>query len=482
MRSTAYDAYWNSREQEEANALRGQLHDDDNDDEMLCYYGISRICAASKVSAAAAAAAVNNNANANATSLETSWNGMLLEFSKRRREGKSYPLWNIALEIASHARREEYYVLWGRENQNTTSNSTTNATLLEKIPVLAKSILSSEMLLPWRYRTVQHYNLCFGKGEMVSDMNRLLGIDFGIDTDDTSTNTYSRHVREHDTTTKTKIQTQITIPPESSQHHASIDGSSSSGWSIEYAKVFGLPVEEEECTNGNSKVVNKSTTIRMKLKHVAMPEFDYRKVDAKTSESIRMLDRRWTFGKYYDNADTNDNDNSNSTGLSSEIIGQLLEFGSPSPSSRSKSTPTTKSNGGFVNTSTSTTCFDNSTCILSHDTNTSTTSDDGSRSLNVNDIIAATTSTSLSRALALSGVVGKSNNRGNSMDNIDSAHFFTAADTSRRPRLSPLRTALDRIQMEENEKKKKKVRICRFFRTSKGCRLGDNCHFEHALY
>eukprot|EP00536_Pseudo-nitzschia_multiseries_P011093 jgi/Psemu1/326310/estExt_fgenesh1_pg.C_3620005 len=361
MRSTAYDAYWNSSTDR--------------------YRNTTTMSTANIVA-----------------SLETSWNGMLLEFAKRRREGMTYPLWNIALEIASHARREEYYVLWKENNP-----------LSEKIPILARSILSGEILLPWRYRTVQHYNLSFAKGEMVADMNLLLGI-----------GNFSR---------QTQDEVQATPTPDT------VD----SCWSVGYAKVFGLPVEEEynnendpRNTGANETIICPRPTIRMKLKHVAMPEFDYGKVNGKLSQTIRDADRRWIFGKYYDGTDVG------SLGLSSDSIRQLLEFGSLS--SRSN---------GLVNS-----CFHVS-CALS------STSDDCDEPLN--DIIGP--STSLSRVLRFSGV-------GNSDGNHVSASF---ADSEPRNRTSPLKIALDRIKMEE----KKKRKICRFFRTSKGCRFGDKCRFDH---
>ena len=242
MRSTAYDAYWstNPRNIQE-------------DDEMLCLDAISRICIASK-----------NSATNCAQSLGTSWNGILLEFSKLRRPGFVYPLWNLAAGIGSCVQREEYYTLWKSDHS-----------FGKELPVLAKCILSGEVLLLWRYRTVQHYNRSFGKSESVTDMNRLLGI---IESTEFGT-----------------------------------------GWSIEYANVFGVPVEEAE--NHDSNHVTKPTkTITMKLKQVAMPEFNDREINAETASMINKSDRRWIFGDDFD--DTNDSP----SGLSPKTICRILDF------------------------------------------------------------------------------------------------------------------------------------------------------------
>ena len=287
MRSTAYDAYWNTVEYwstvdhshpDFVGRDNSTPCDDDDDDEMLCYNAITRICAISKLQSA-------TTNYASSSSLETSWNGMLLEFSKRKRHpGCLYPLWNLALKIASHVRRDEYSVLW----------KTTQSNLVEKLPMLARSIVSGEaLLLLGRYRTVQHYNKSFGKGESVTDMNRLLGI--------------------------------AGAEAESSD----VAGIGTGGWSIEYANVFGVPVVVEEAKNNNENENSNSATatITMQLKEVPMAEWDSSMVDATTASRIQKSDRLWIFGDNFD-------DESGSTspmGISTEVICRLLEFGCGSP-------------------------------------------------------------------------------------------------------------------------------------------------------
>ena len=236
MRSTAYDAYWNTLDPQHG------VHDD----EMLCYDAISRICAV-----------VKHSATNYPTSLETSWNGMLLEFQKRRRPGKIYPLWNLTLNVASHSRREEFYVLWKPDYP-----------FSKELPVLAKSILSGEVMLLGRYRTVQHYNKSFGKAEVVSDMNRLLGI---IKSDQ--------------------------------------------DWSMEYANVFGIPAEETK-TDGSD-----SPTIQLTLKQVAMSDFDPNGLDTEILSRIQKSEHPWIFGDDFHRA------SDSPMGMTAQSIRALLEFG-----------------------------------------------------------------------------------------------------------------------------------------------------------
>ncbi len=239
MRSTAYDAYWNTLDSQHG------IHDD----ELLCYDAISRVCAA-----------VKHSTTNYPTSLETSWNGMLLEFQKRRRPGKIYPLWNLTLKIASHARREEFYVLWKPDHP-----------FSKELPVLAKSILSGEVMLLGRHRTVQHYNKSFGKAEVVSDMNRLLGI----------------------------MESDV----------------AGEDWSMEYANVFGIPAEENKAHQTNS------STIQMTLKQVAMSDFDSNGLDTAILSRIQKSEQQWTFGEDCHRADDSP------MGMSAESIRALLEFG-----------------------------------------------------------------------------------------------------------------------------------------------------------
>ena len=365
MRSTAYDAYWNT-----VDPQPGFVGIDD--DEMLCYHAISRICAVT----------IHSTTNYE-TTLETSWNSITLEFQKRRRPETAYPLWNLALGIASHVRREEYYVLWKP-----------NHPLTRELPVLAKSILSGEVFLQGRYRTVEHYNKSFGKGESVSDMHRLLGID------------------------------------------------QANGWSIEYASVFGVPVEETK----NNDAVSTKPTITMKLKEVAMAEFDSSRVDAITRCRIRQSDRRWIFGEDFDDSSTSP------LGISPKLICGLLEFGC----------------GPSIH-------IDTMSQLLGSDDN---------------NVVVEIPTSSLSRALARSDVT----------DGVSCS--FSASDSSPplRTRASPLQAAIDRIKKDEagkskheepktarkkaNGKKKhskKPKPPCRFFYTSAGCKFGDKCRFDHTL-
>ncbi len=354
MRSTAYDAYWNTVDSEAIGT--------DDDDEMLCYHAISNICAV-----------VQHSKTNYPSSLETSWNGITLEFQKRRKSNSTYPLWNLALGIASHARREEYYVLWKP-----------NHALTRDLPILAKSILSGEMLLHGRYRTVQHYNKSFGKGESVTDMNRLLGI------------------------------------AESPFHDK--------GWSIEYANVFGIPVEETKNNETETMNTNK-TIITMKLKEVAMPELDSGLVNAKTISRIQKSDLHWIFGNDFD-------DSTNSRlGISPKSICKLLEFGC---------SPSTNINPISL--------------IVEND----------------NDHLVEAPMSSLARALARSDVTN------------GVSCFFSPSDTTRN-RPSPLQTALDRVKHKDETQARarkkengKKNKPCRFFMTGSGCKWGDKCRFYHA--
>ena len=144
MRSTAYSAYWCQREEEdkeeeeEEEQVNTSCNDDNNDDEMLCYDAILRICFIAQLP----------RSSTTRNTLESSWNGILLEFSKRRRQhqkrtrslsASSYPLWNLALEIGQNAIREQYFWVWK------------NKRFGKELPILAKCCISDVFLL-WRYR------------------------------------------------------------------------------------------------------------------------------------------------------------------------------------------------------------------------------------------------------------------------------------------------------------------------------------------
>ncbi|OEU20091.1 hypothetical protein FRACYDRAFT_236159 [Fragilariopsis cylindrus CCMP1102] len=290
MRSTAYDAYWNSRrgEENDGNNDASCDDDDDDDDEILCYSAISMMCSISLLSRPAT------------MTLQTSWNGILLEFSKRRRQSFSYPLWNVVLEIACHADREQYFFIWK------------NNRLSRELPILAKCCLS-EVLLLWRYRTVQQYNASFAKGESVVDMDRLLGI--------TSSSSSSSE--------------------ESSRKNDCC-------WSIEYANVFGVPVVSSSCNNDvwdDNVVTTSSTTsgispkITMTLKQVSIPEFDQDRIDNKLAAKIRNCDQKWVFGEAFDDTTP--------MGIASDTLCRLLEFGSLAKNSDRRNTAPNNNNGYY---------------------------------------------------------------------------------------------------------------------------------------
>jgi len=312
MRSTAYESYWSRRETEEEEDI---IYCDD--DEMLCYNAISSVCSISKLPRLAT------------MTLGTSWNGMLLEFSKRRRRPSfssssytSYPFWNLALEIVSYANRQQYFYVW------------INKRLIRELPILAKCCLS-EVLLLWRYRTVQQYNVSFGKGESIVDMDRLLGI---------------------------------------------ISSSENIGrWSIEYANVFGVPVVSSYNNNGNSNTqkgneftsttISREPKITMTLKQVSIPEFDCSKIDANQAMIIRKCDQRWVFGEYLDDT--------TQMGIGSDNLRQLLEFGSFTNNDtcredNSNNMPTPLKVPSAVNDSTQKSCIYRSSRTTSASASTST--------------------------------------------------------------------------------------------------------------
>jgi hypothetical protein len=354
MRSTAYDAYWNSRRAEE-NDDEDNASCDDDDDEILCYSAISRICSISLLPRSAT------------MTLQTSWNGMLLEFSKRRRrQSFSYPLWNIVLEIASHADREQYFFIWK------------NKRLLRELPILAKCCLS-EVLLLWRYRTVQQYNASFGKGESVVDMDRLLGI----------------------------------IASSSSEESS---GKSDCCWSIEYANVFGVPVVSSSCNKDvwdDNVVTTSSTTsgippkITMTLKQVSIPEFDQNRVGNKLAAKIRNCDRKWVFGEAFNDTTP--------LGIASDNICRFLEFGSLAKNSNRSNNAPRNDNNGYYNNKTSTPLtvssgVDNNKSSI-HTTSFRTATSSTRPSSLSNALTSYRNATSSTRPSSLSNALGKIKNK-----------------------------------------------------------------------
>eukprot|EP00980_Cylindrotheca_fusiformis_P027222 scaffold19424_cov142-Cylindrotheca_fusiformis.AAC.6 len=138
MISTAFDAYWATRqENENGNDDFVQL-----DDEILCWSALFQLC------------------RQQYESPECCCNLILLEFAKfSRKDSSKYPLWRKAMSLASQFTRQEYYTAWKNED----------------FPILFKCCIEPSMFL-WRYRTIQQYNKSFAKQEKVSDLPRLLNI------------------------------------------------------------------------------------------------------------------------------------------------------------------------------------------------------------------------------------------------------------------------------------------------------------------
>jgi SAC3/GANP family/CCCH-type zinc finger len=253
MRSTAYDAYWSIREADTLNGTSSSM-DYALDDEMLCYDAISRICAITSMQQ-------KGEDDSSWSSLETSWSGMLLEFNKRRQMTMSpqspyvYPLWHEALKVAGRVSQQDYFSLL-RDNKSDVV-----------FPSLAKCILTSVLFL-WQYRTVQQYNVSFGKEESVSDMEQLLGID-------------------------------------------------KENWCAEYAQAFGgVPVTSSTRNNDGKEIIT------MTMKQVAMPVLDHRELSKDRPSCITKDLQRWAFGEGYDKTVP--------FGLKVEFIGRLLRTGSMS--------------------------------------------------------------------------------------------------------------------------------------------------------
>jgi hypothetical protein len=165
MRSTAYDAYWCSREVEMSREEPSHENKRRLDDEILCYDAIFRIFDQSSQQQQQQ----QQSSSLESLSLLSLGGDMLLEFTKRQQmamiypqDPYTYPLWHQALQVAVRVSRNEYHTLLRLQK--------------DELPILARCILTS-MLFSWQYQTVQQYNVSFAKGEVVTDMNRLLNID-----------------------------------------------------------------------------------------------------------------------------------------------------------------------------------------------------------------------------------------------------------------------------------------------------------------
>jgi hypothetical protein len=239
MRSTAYDAYWCVREAETSRTSGTELSHDNQyrlDDEMLCYDAIFRIYDQSNQ---------RQQQSLDSWSLQTSWSGMLLEYTKRRQTIMSspqypytYPLWHQALQIATRLSRHEYYSLLPVKD---------NA-----LPILARYILTS-VLFRWQYQTVQRYNVSFANGEVVGDMDRLLSIE-----------------KDH--------------------------------WCLDYANTFGgVPVSVSSVNDGDCQ--SSTTLITMTMKQVAMPTLG--EGERKTDDTVALApciekhQQQWAFGEHF---------------------------------------------------------------------------------------------------------------------------------------------------------------------------------------
>jgi hypothetical protein len=233
IRSTAYDAYWSVREAEAASMIDMDMEAYALDDEMLCYAAMSRICSTSSTMMESQPP----------SSLETSWSGMLLEFTKRQQttmpslSSFSYPLWKQALQVAALASRQEFHMLL-----------VSNEKSFSSLPILARCILSS-MRFSWMYRTVQCYNVSFAKSEAVSDMDRLLGI-----------------AAEH--------------------------------WSTNHADLFGAPVSTL-FVEGND--FDGPMTISMIMKQEIISNLDGGRIKQRnTLENVIKDDQQWVFRSNFD--------------------------------------------------------------------------------------------------------------------------------------------------------------------------------------
>ena len=242
------------------------------DDEMLCYNAIGRICSISLLPT-----------SSEGSTLDTSWSGMLLEYTKRRRlhsskqqqqQQQMYPLWNTCLDIASHINRNEYYYIWKSSNSN-------------KLPILAKCIISMSSLYAYRYKQVQQYNVSFGKSEQVYDMDHLLGISHNV-------------------------------------------------WTIQYAQTFCIPTRYKEIEKWDDDDDDEVGEFYMTLKEVSMPELEGNNNIPKSLSNndddkvnlervIRKGDEEWVFGQwYYPETMT-----TTKWGISSDNINLMLQYGSP---------------------------------------------------------------------------------------------------------------------------------------------------------
>ena len=114
------------------------------------------------------------------------------------------------------------------------------------------------------YRTVQQYNVSFGKGEAVRDMDRLLGV-----------------------------------------------ADAKEDWTIDYAETFGVPVVASD----------DGQTIAMTMKSVAMSNVDGDRIQQRNAlhHAIRD-DQRWVFGEEFDASEP--------WGISAEKMSRLLQSGS----------------------------------------------------------------------------------------------------------------------------------------------------------
>lgn len=268
IRSTAYEAYWGSTMDDESSSFDRRLA---LDDEMLCYEAVSKIATLSSLS--------SRGDHGASTSLDSSWNGMLLEFNRRRTvptstngtgigpASVSYPHWHTCIQLASHICRGEYFSLWRDNNSNNNNNRS-----VRELPILARCILCmSTTLSSSRYETVRQYNVSFAKGEYVSDLDRLLGIP-------------------------------------------------SNYWSLDYAQTFGLPTDVVVSDTNEGRDI-----VRVRMKQVAMPDWrDYHQT--KGEITLTSLDKsrcsddyEWSYGKWFDHNER--------MGLRPSSIKQVLQSG-----------------------------------------------------------------------------------------------------------------------------------------------------------
>lgn len=162
MLSTAMDHYWSTIAVERSSSSFSSETtkvDTKLDDEMLCYAALSRL-SQSMESSSGATSSSDSTSTLGTILLDYTKHVPPLSSSTSRRE--DYPLYQEALQLTASTLREEYFAVLRRSKQ-------------QALPILARCCLAPGLAL-WRYRQCQQYNVSFGKGEAVEDLDSLLEI------------------------------------------------------------------------------------------------------------------------------------------------------------------------------------------------------------------------------------------------------------------------------------------------------------------